>query len=631
MDQPSAPKDPREPYQGPERRSEPRMRGRFSLKVKLIGIISAIIFCALSLMTILATGFFRRDSAARVQENNINLVELIGAKTESEMRALSGLAALFIASNTSDAGKFFRDHGEIIFVGTAPIQGGGIGLPRGNVNTRYLETNSIAMEEIERLHVQSLAIFLPSAKGAVVAENISPGFPKPILGIGLPSGQGSVLIVYVDADVFLKSFTTSESESRVTQAFMVNAKGEIVAHPDVKLVMARASMASLPIIRTLLDGKVKLGQTRYIDSDGVAWLGSYRKIDFGNLGIVSTAEESRVFEAVNAIQYRNLIILVIVVALSILIVFYYSRTITVPVIALVEATKQIERGNFKLKVKGTSRDEIGHLAHSFGHMVRGLEEREKIKDAFGRFVNKEIAERAMRGELHLGGERKICAIFFSDLRGFTAMSEKMRPEQVVEYLNSYFSMMVKCVNETEGIVDKFIGDAIMAHWGAIKELENDTQSAIDAALRMRSALLEFNSIGAGKDLPAKFGCGINTGPVVAGQIGSEDRLDFTVIGDAVNLASRIEALNKPFGTDILIGFDSYIQSGGVYRVEEMSPVTVKGKSEPLRIYAVLGREDDPSSPKTVEELRILIGAEYDEEKAAHAGEEVKYKIEGEPA
>jgi adenylate cyclase len=189
--------------------------------------------------------------------------------------------------------------------------------------------------------------------------------------------------------------------------------------------------------------------------------------------------------------------------------------------------------------------------------------------------------------------------------------------------------MVQCVNETHGVVDKFIGDAIMAVWGAPISHGNDTENALNGALMMRKALMEFNKGRGGDKKPIiKIGCGINTGPVLAGQIGSSERMEYTVIGDAVNLASRIEALNKPFGTDILISTDTYNEIKDIFRVEPMQKIKVKGKSEPQQIYAVLGRLDDPSAPKTLEDLRKMLGIEMKGKPTEEAGEEgeVKYEI-----
>ncbi|MCE9500864.1 MAG: adenylate/guanylate cyclase domain-containing protein, partial [Leptospira sp.] len=249
--------------------------------------------------------------------------------------------------------------------------------------------------------------------------------------------------------------------------------------------------------------------------------------------------------------------------------------------------------------------------NSFISMAHGLQERENMKDAFGKFVNKEIAELAATGKLKVGGERKDCAIFFSDIRGFTAISEKLEPEEVVEFLNQYMTEMVLCVKSTHGIVDKFIGDAIMAVWGALKANENNTENAINSALMMRQALLKFNKgRGSAKKPVIKIGCGINSGYVVAGQIGSEEKLEYTVIGDAVNLASRVEALNKPFGTDILISQNAYDKVKGIFKVEKMHAIRVKGKEEVQTIYAVLGREDDPKCPDSLKEVRRIVGINF---------------------
>jgi len=224
------------------------------------------------------------------------------------------------------------------------------------------------------------------------------------------------------------------------------------------------------------------------------------------------------------------------------------------------------------------------------------------------FVNKNVAERAMKGEIRLGGERREATIFFSDIRSFTAISESMQPEQVVEFLNQYMTRMVACVEQTGGAVDKFIGDAIMAVWGVPVSGGRDAASAVDSALLMRQSLLEFNRARGGSGKPVIHnGCGLNTGPVLAGQIGSAQRMEYTVIGDTVNLASRIEALNKPFGTDILVSEPTLSHLGGKYAVEAMPMIRVKGKTAPLKVYAIIRRLDDRSGPRDLGELRLLLG------------------------
>ena len=219
----------------------------------------------------------------------------------------------------------------------------------------------------------------------------------------------------------------------------------------------------------------------------------------------------------------------------------------------------------------------------------------------------------MRGEVKLGGERKKAAVFFADLRSFTAMSESLSPEVVVQFLNAYFTDMVDCIVQRHGVVDKYIGDAIMAHWGAIGGQGNRSENAVNAALAMRKALLAFNKQHKGRFPLAKMGIGISTGPVISGQIGSEQRLEYTVIGDIVNLASRIEALNKPFATDLLISENTANEVKGIFKLLPMPTVKIRGKEKPQRIYTVLGRKDDPECLESLAKLRILLGIEVKKE------------------
>ena len=199
--------------------------------------------------------------------------------------------------------------------------------------------------------------------------------------------------------------------------------------------------------------------------------------------------------------------------------------------------------------------------------------------------------------------------------------------------------MVECVNVTHGVVDKFIGDAVMAVWGAPVSMGNSAKDALNcvrSALMMRAALIDFNKDRGGDKKPIiKIGCGINTGSVIAGQIGSDKRMEYTVIGDAVNFASRTESLNKPLGTDILITENTYELIKDYVLVEKMPSVTVKGKEKPVSMYAVINMPDvtdipgaGKNGPKSMDEVRTLLGLPTpDFAKVDLDAEEKKYKIQ----
>ena len=375
------------------------------------------------------------------------------------------------------------------------------------------------------------------------------------------------------------------------------------------------------------------------DDNGKKYFGTYRRLAFGELAVLTTADAGVLLEPVTDTTRRNVYLSVIVLFLSVVFIWFFSKSISKPVKTLARAAGQIERGEYELDLKPKTKDELGFLTSSFVKMGKGLAERERLKDSFGRFINKEIAELAARGELALGGETKETTIFFSDIRSFTAISEKLEPSEVVEFLNEYMTAMVECVNMTHGVVDKFIGDAIMCVWGAPTSSgspKEDALNCIRAALRMRAALLAFNRGRGGDKKPIiRIGCGINSGPVVAGQIGSEKRMEYTVIGDAVNLASRTEALNKPMGTDILITEYTYNLVREHVLVEEMPSVTVKGKEKPLKMYAVINMpaEDDipcagEKGPKSLSQIRTALGIPTPDFAKVNLNEdEKKYKIQ----
>jgi adenylate cyclase len=266
----------------------------------------------------------------------------------------------------------------------------------------------------------------------------------------------------------------------------------------------------------------------------------------------------------------------------------------------------------------------------------------KALSIFGRFTNRDIAVRAMRGEIKPGGLPKRATIFFSDIRNFTALAENFTKtfedeasDRIVQWLNNYFTRIVECVEKTGGTVDKFIGDAMMAHWGTVHttgSTRRDAYNCISAALMMRKALFIMNKnrkVGDPANPRIRIGCGINTGIVTAGQIGSDLRMEYTVIGDPVNLASRVESLNKPLGTDILITENTWRLVKKRFLTKEMPPVTVKGKDKPVRIFAVINYSRSKKGPQTLAKVRRILKIKPPELSKVDVDDvEEKYKISG---
>ncbi len=268
--------------------------------------------------------------------------------------------------------------------------------------------------------------------------------------------------------------------------------------------------------------------------------------------------------------------------------FGLSLNITKPISRIVDAMRHVQQGDLDQHVTVKTRDEMQLLAANFNFMVDGLKEREHIKQTFKRYVSELVAEHLIKErEVSITGERKIATILFQDIRGFTSMSEQMSPEEVVSILKEYFTAMVDVIFAYEGTLDKYIGDAIMAVFGTPYAHEDDPLRAVKTAIDMQKALTALNQKWEqeGKGRRLAVGCGIATGPVVAGSMGSEKRLEYTVIGDTVNLASRIEGLTK--GGQILICDRTYSAVQDTVAIKPLDKVYVKGKKEPQQIYEVL--------------------------------------------
>jgi len=469
----------------------------------------------------------------------------------------------------------------------------------------------------------------------------------------------------------------------VNKSYMINTDGDILSHADFTVIKENTNVKNLNFIRAILDSReqnrqqliesdfgatlyatanVNLGvlasvwekikvTAKFVFDESIKMLKkydlliikekekkmrqfvAYTKLSNANAVVITSIEYNKIFEGIAATTRRNIYLTVAVLSLSIIFIWFFSKTISNPIKSLASAARQIEYGRFDVVLHSKTNDELGILTKSFGKMCSAL-------NIFGKFTNKDIAVKAMRGEIKPGGLPKHGTIFFSDIREFTAKSENFTKffgaeasDKIVFWLNQYFTQMVDCVEKTNGCVDKFIGDAVMAHWGTASSAgspRKDAFNCVKAALMMRKALYFMNAERRAGD-PAnpsiRIGCGINSGVVTAGQLGSDLRMEYTVIGDPVNLASRIEALTKPLGADILISEDTWRLVGDKFITEEMPPVSVKGKAKPVRIFAVVNFAGEDRGPQSLNEVRSLLGIDPpDLAKVDVNADEKKYKI-----
>ena len=265
---------------------------------------------------------------------------------------------------------------------------------------------------------------------------------------------------------------------------------------------------------------------------------------------------------------------------------------------LLHATHAVEAGQLSIELQVTSKDEIGQLAQSFNRMIIELRAKERIKDTFGKYMDPRIVSGliATSSEHADTAERRIITVFFSDIKSFSSLSEQLTASAMVHLLNAYFTAVTQAIRDHRGIIDKYIGDGVMAFW--TPPFSPGDQHATDACL---AALLQQEAIDAfRRELPQLLGLrrnvpdfkvrmGLATGEVVIGTIGSETARSYTVIGDIVNTASRLEGINKMYGTGIVVAEDTYRLAQQAVEARELDCVTVVGKTEPVRIFELLGR------------------------------------------
>jgi adenylate cyclase len=264
---------------------------------------------------------------------------------------------------------------------------------------------------------------------------------------------------------------------------------------------------------------------------------------------------------------------------------YVAGSVAGPLGQVQTAMRDVEQGDLETRCPVVTNDEIGAVAEGFNRMVGGLREREFLKETFGKYVSREIRDEILAGRVSLEGQAQEVTVLFADLRDFTPWVEATSPREVVRDLNEYFTEMDLAIREHRGLVLQFIGDEIEAAFGAPVAYPAHAEMAVRAALEMRRRLRAWNAerVRAGK-VALRHGIGIHTGAVLAGNIGSSERHSYALVGDPVNLASRIQSLNKEFGSDILVSGDTRRLLDGQFELIQLPAVRVKGKSVEVEVF-----------------------------------------------
>jgi len=606
-----------------------RTRVMFPIGAKLVIIITILFILSLGAVITMVSVLSTQEVQKTAEDNNFTVNHRAASQAEGSLKSVQAAVLLYLemtdmisaefSRNPEMERYFFNNNRNIAAIGVTGRFNGFI------PNLQFFNSTSVNIGDAEAY----MASDFPADEDNLLLFNASPFFNRSLIAVVFVrhgKAEDETIKVLFTPDDLSESFGTGTNTS-----FLINSSGELMLHPDNDLVLGGANFSAMPIVAIMQQQGDNHRQVSYNDGEA-DYFGAYYRLSGTDAAVITTIPHDIVFEAIKSITRQNMFLAAAVLFVAIIFIWFFSKTISTPVKNLAAAALQIVGGEFETHLKYHTRDELGLLTESFDKMSSAL-------NIFGRFTNKDIAVRAMRGEIKPGGFPRHATVFFSDIRGFTEKAENFTKvfgedasNRLVLWLNDYFTHMIHCVEKTGGVVDKFIGDAVMAHWGTAQTSGSpaeDAYNCVKSALMMRDALIIQNAARAKNDQgnPAiRIGCGINSGIVTSGQIGSEQRMEYTVIGDAVNLASRVESLNKPFGTDILISEDTWKLTGDKFVTEEMLPVKVKGKEHPVRVFAVINFKDTGGA-QTLEQVRTLLGIETpDLNEANREIKEIKYNI-----
>ncbi len=405
----------------------------------------------------------------------------------------------------------------------------------------------------------------------------------------------------ITADVSLAWLTkllSSISVERSGYCTLISGTGTFISNPNRDLIM-RESIFSVAEERRSPSLR-QVGRDMIRQDSGFVDLGTglgqkesflaFAPIPSTGWSLGAIFPKDELFAKVDRLYFTNLMSAAVGILMLLAVSLLVARSLAVPLRQMVTATAKVAEGDLNIDLSNIrSRDEVGSLAQAFTQMTEGLKQRDFIRDTFGRYLTKEVVNRLLETKdgLQLGGESREISIMMSDIRGFTAVTAEMRPEQVITFLNRYLGKIVEILLDHRGTIDEIVGDGILAFFGAPEPLDDHPARAVACALKMQQAMDEINSINEKEGLPhIEMGVAVNTGNVVVGNIGSEKRSKYAAVGSQMNFTGRMESYTV--GGQVLISASTYEKVSEIVDIKNELKVEMKGMPGKVSLYDVHG-------------------------------------------
>ncbi|MDR2841793.1 MAG: hypothetical protein LBV52_01170 [Spirochaetaceae bacterium] len=555
-------------------------RAKYPIGLKLIAIITPLLVLSLSAIIVMVSALVSNDMRITAEDNNFNINQRVSLVSADFLNGIITTANDYIVNNTTDAAG-----SNIAAIVLLDNEAEDVQYTKF-INTDFwvshvmdIENSAVLLDKLVFLEGDAVK---NTRQSAVLSETKSLG--EPLLMLIYPIAEKTAIVAFSAMN------TTDIFSGNNTFSFLINNDGKVLLSPKIFEGDATLLNDINNFTHKIFENDSENRQLVFKNDQGHRYFGAYNKINDFSTIVITLTNEDEVLSGITKTIYRNSIVGGIVLLLSIMFIVIFSRSLSIPLKTLMQAATGIENGVYNIPLARKNRDEIGVLFDSFTNMRLGVMN-------FERFSNKTILRLARDGKLQRGGVNKTVTVAFLFIRNFNEVCKEMSAKETVEFINDYLTDIVPCITTTGGVIDKFLtqgGVVLMAVWGATESsgsAKDDAMQTIRSTLMMRAVLRNFNAKRNSKPI-LKMGCGINSGEVVAGQMGSDARMEYTIIGDAVNLAARIEGPNDAFDTDILISEQVKNLLGSLLKTKEMPSLLVKGKKDPLRVFSVINIENE---------------------------------------
>ena len=552
--------------------------------IKLTLIVSVILLGAILAITalssfIVSSEFIRTAAEANLAFNNraASGVEERTHKIQSEALLLMDICA------GMQENRALQDNTRKVFFERNP-EIAALVLPgkQEMANPLFMDNNGIPPNALNSWLLNEEGTIERAKAGEPVMRNVSPFAGINLLALFYPwqnAGLEEAVVI----------FFSPQSISEITGAgpsttLLVNDSGDILVSPDFSQVLSGASLRGSPLFEALRkteNGNINIS----FSMDGNRYIGAGRRISPASAAVISTMDYSLVNEQINTVSRRNLLLSFTVLFLTILVTWFFSKTVTVPVRKLIAATSQLESGEFSLNLKRGGGDELGLLTERFIIMGRELGRLAEIQNLFGRYGRQDILEKAMAGEIKLGGEYADVVILSASFASFYDFSKELAAQESLELLNSFISIVAENVEKNGGVMNKFTGTMIGAVWGIpppAGDLSDEVMKCLRSALEIRKALWSINAEREKQGEPfLRMHFAVHSGTVLAGAAGTSSFREYSLTGEILDYTSRCADLNRLTSTDIIISKDVRDLAGGRILAEELTIPGLADKEQHL--------------------------------------------------